>query len=88
MNAADLKAYAARAWHLVSALEHEHWARELAERGPLATFEISQALYEHMRRLRPDWPSDDERREDLAHHVAHKRNIDHAAGAFLSPPCR
>jgi len=88
MNAADLKAYAARTWDLVSAVEHEHWARELAERGPLATFDISQALYEHMRGLCPDWPSDDERREDLAHHIALKRNIDRAAGAFPSTPRR
>jgi len=37
-----------------------------------------------MRRLRPDWPSPEERSEDLAHHVALKRAIDRAAGAFLS----
>jgi len=37
-----------------------------------------------MRRLRPDWPSPEERREDLAHHVALKCAIDRAASAFRS----
>jgi len=84
MNAEDLRAYARRAWHLAAALKQEHWARELARRGPLATFEASEALREHMCRLRPDWPSERERREDLAHHIALKRAIDRAAGAFVS----
>ncbi len=84
MNAEDLRAYARRAWHLAAALKQEHWARELARRGPLATFEVSEALREHMCRLRPDWPSESERREDLAHHIALKRAIDRAAGAFVS----
>jgi len=84
VNPEDLRAYARRAWHAVEALKQEHWAREVAERGCLATFEASQALWEHMRRLRPDWPSPEERREDLAHHVALKCAIDRAASAFRS----
>ena len=69
---------------VTEALKREHWARELAQRGPLATFEASQVLWEHMRTLRPDWPSDDEQRQDLADHIALKRLIDRAAGAFLA----
>jgi hypothetical protein len=84
MNPEDVRAYARRAWHAAEALKQEHWAREVAERGRLATFEASQALWAHMRRVRPDWPSPEERREDLAHHIALKRAIDRAAGAFLS----
>ena len=37
-----------------------------------------------MRALRPDWPSPDEWREDLAHHIALKHLIDRAAGAFVA----
>jgi hypothetical protein len=84
VNAADVKAHAARSWHLLAALEREHWARELAERGPLAAFEASHALREHMCRLRLDWPSEREREADLAHHIVLKRAIDRPAGAFLS----
>jgi hypothetical protein len=84
MTPEQLRAYAQRAWHVAEALEQDHWARERADRGPRATFEASQALWEHMRAVRPDWPSDDERRQDLADHIALKRLIDRAAGAFLT----
>ena len=84
MTPEQLRAYARRAWHVDEALEQDHWAHEVAQRGPLATFEASQTLWQHMRALRPDWPSDDERRQDLADHIALKRLIDRAAGAFLA----
>ena len=78
-----LRAYARRPWHMAAALKQEHWARELST-NPLATFEASQALWVHMRQIRPDWPTEAERQDDLAHHVALKRAIDRAAGAFLA----
>jgi hypothetical protein len=34
-----------------------------------------------MRQLRPDWPSEQERSADLAHHVELKRRLDAAAHA-------
>jgi len=80
----DIRAYARRPWHVLAALERDHWARELAARGPLATLEVSQALWAHMQSVRPDWPTDSDRREDLAHHVTLKQAIDRAAIAFLA----
>jgi hypothetical protein len=80
----DLKAYARRAWGAAEALTEEHWAREAAERGPMTAFEASQALWAHMRAIRPDWPTPDDRREDVAHHVALKRLIDRAAGVLAA----
>ena len=88
MKLEDVRAYAQRAWQEAERLKQEHWAREIAERGPLATFEASQALWEHMRSLRPDWPSPEERCEDFAHHVALKQLIDRTAGVFVSSPRR
>jgi hypothetical protein len=84
MDPEHLRAYAGRAWHLAAALKQEHWARELVGRGPLATFEASEALRQHMCQMRPGWPSERERQEDLAHHIALKRAIDRAASAFLA----
>jgi hypothetical protein len=57
----DVRAYAQRAWHVLTELEHAHWARELSEHGPLSTLEASQALWTHMRRVRPDWPTEADR---------------------------
>jgi hypothetical protein len=82
MDAAHAHAFLRRPWESLAALEREHWAREFARRGPAATLEVSRLLWEHMRRIRPDWPSDAERREDLRHHVAFKGVIDRAARAL------
>lgn len=84
MHPDDLRAYARRAWHVLEALEQDHWARELVARGPAATLEASQALWAHMRRVRPDWPTEADRGADLAHHVVLKQAIDRAASAFLA----
>jgi hypothetical protein len=77
-----VRAFAARGWRLVSDAKRDHWARELAERGPGPAHMASVALREHMRLVRPDWPSETDRREDLDHHVALKRAIDRAARVF------
>jgi hypothetical protein len=84
VHADDVRAYAGRPWHLLAELDLDHWGRELAERGPGSVLEASQALWTHMRLVRPDWPTDMERRADLAHHLALKHAIDRAAGAFLA----
>ena len=81
---ADVRAYARRPyWAAAEAGKQEHWARELA-RNPLATFEASQALWVHMRQVNPDWPTDVERADDLAHHVELKRALDRAAGVVAT----
>lgn len=84
MNRDDVRAYARRPWHLGTSRERDHWARERAERGPLATFEAAQALLIHMRRVRPDWPTEVDRQADLADHLALKRALDRTAGVFLA----
>jgi hypothetical protein len=84
MKPDDVRAYADRSWHRLRELEHEHWAREFAARGPLATFEASQALWAHMRCVRPEWPTEEDRRADLAHHIALKQALDRAASAIAS----
>lgn len=88
MDARHLRAYVERGWAAAESLKQEHWAREYHERGSDATLEAAQTLWRHMRALRPDWPSDGERAEDLAHHVALKRAIDRAARAFVALPAR
>ena len=82
MDAAHAREFLQRPWDALAALEREHWAGEFARRGPAATLEVSWLLWEHMRRVRPDWPCDAERREDLSHHIALKGAIDRAARAL------
>lgn len=83
MEPKHLRAFIERDWAAVASLKQEHWAREFADRGSAATLEASQVLWQHMRLVRPDWPSAQERLDDLAHHVSLKRTIDRVAGAFV-----
>jgi hypothetical protein len=81
MDPRDVEAYTRRPWRRAAEAKHRYWVEEVARRGPLATFEAAQALWVHMRMLRPDWPSDEERRLDLAHHVELKRALERVADA-------
>jgi hypothetical protein len=76
---ADVRAWAARDWPAAERAKQEYWARAYAEHGPVVTVTAAQELWQHMRSVRPDWPSDDERAADLAHHVALKQTLDAAA---------
>jgi hypothetical protein len=83
-----VRAFAERDWRAAEALKRAHWAREFTIRGPAATLEASQVLWRHMRLGRPEWPTDEDRRDDLAHHVALKRAIDRAARVFVGLAAR
>ncbi len=85
MDARDVQAYAERNW-ICRASKDDYWAREFALRGSEATMKASELLRRHMRLIRPDWPTDGERRADFAHHVALKALIDRAADLFRSAP--
>jgi hypothetical protein len=77
-----IRAFVARDRDLVASLKRDHHARRhLASQGT-SGLAAAQALREHARRVRPDWPTVRDREEDLAHHAALKRRIDRAAHAF------
>lgn len=64
---------------MVEAAKRRHWAEELARGGPAAALRATHALWRHVRRLRPGWPTEAERADDLAHHIELKARIDQAA---------
>ena len=84
MDPRDVKAYVERDWAGARAAKDAYWARRFALEGSAVTLAASEALRCHMRLVRPDWPSERERRDDFAHHVALKALIDRAAGVFRS----
>jgi hypothetical protein len=79
MDPAAIRAFARRARTDVEREKRAHWARLHQDGTYRAMLEMSQALYEHVRRVRPDFPTDRDRAEDLAHHVALKRLLDRAS---------
>ena len=82
MRRAEICAFVARDRERVAALKREHHAKQYRASHGTAGLEAGGVLREHARRVRPDWPTERDRREDLAHHLALKRRIDRAAHAF------
>ncbi|XYH97268.1 hypothetical protein ACMHYB_57515 [Sorangium sp. So ce1128] len=82
MDPAHIRAFAERNRADVEQRKLDHWRRVYREQGSQATLQAGHALYDHARRVRPDFPTDRERAEDLAHHVELKRLLERAAGAF------
>ena len=75
MDRGSVGAFVARDRYRVAALKRDHHAsRYRASRGS-SGLETSRPLREHVRKFRPDWPTEQDRDEDLAQHVALKRRI-------------
>lgn len=82
MDPADLRAFARRSRDEVEQKKREHWAQRSREPDGLATLRAGHALYAYARKVRPDFPTERDRAEDLAHHVELKRLLDRASHAF------
>lgn len=82
MDPASIRAFALRARVEVEDEKRAYWAKQHGDRTHRATLDASHALYEHVRRIRPDFPTERDRAEDLAHHVALKRLLDQASRAL------
>lgn len=84
VDPASIQAFAHRNRAEVAASKLRYWAEQYRMLGPACTLRASQALWQHMRQLRADWPTARDRAADFAHHVALKGKIDRAAHAFAA----
>jgi hypothetical protein len=75
VRAEDLRRFALRDWESVAALKAEYWVAEKRRLGAEGALRIGDRLREQVRVLRPDWPSDQERAEDLRSHEAVARKL-------------
>ena len=82
MDPASIRAYAARDWRAIATAKREYWVGRYRREGSRATVQASRALLAEIRSVRPDYPTDDERRADLAAHVRLRVLLDRAADAF------
>jgi len=69
MTDEEIRAFAARDWSLVEELKARFWAERKARLSAAQALATGDSLYRHARALRPDWPSAEERADDLATHV-------------------
>jgi hypothetical protein len=82
MDREAVRAFLTRDRARVAALKRDHHAGRHRASSGTAGFAAGQALREHARKVRPNWPTKRDRDEDFAHHVTLKRRIDRAAHAF------
>ena len=68
-----LRAFANRDWAQIADRDRAHWAAEYRRNGHTPAVQASQALWQHMRSIRPEWPDASDRQRDIAHHIAQKR---------------
>jgi len=84
MEIDEVRAFADRDWAAIAEADSAHWATEFSEHGPDAAVAASRALWEHLRSIRPEWPTDEETSQDLSDLLHLKRLIDHASRALTS----
>jgi len=76
VRAEDIRRFAERDWERLSAEKTAWWAERSAEERLRA----AELLREHMRRIRPDWPSPAERQADHEAHALLSRMLRRAGG--------
>jgi hypothetical protein len=82
VDADAIRAFARRERTAVQEFKRAYHAKRYREHGAAPGVALAQGLWVHARRVRPDWPTSQERAEDLTHHVALKARLDQAARAF------
>lgn len=69
MIAKGIRDYVSRDWRNARDAKDAFWAERIARVGPIEGFRIADELRRQLVGQHPGWPSDEERREDLAAHV-------------------
>lgn len=64
-----IRAFAERDWDAMARDKERYWAEWKRRHGATAGMRVADALRAQVRRARPDWPSDQERAEDLEMHL-------------------
>lgn len=81
-----VRAYLERPWGLLERTRDETWGDEIRARGPERAVALSWALREHLQAMNPEWPTDEDRRQDYEDHVRLRRLLDRASAAMTGQP--
>ncbi|HEY7569536.1 MAG TPA: hypothetical protein VH762_18280 [Gemmatimonadaceae bacterium] len=81
MDARTIREFVSRDWQSASRAKADYWVA-LYRDNPDALWDSVQALLAHVRRVQPDFPSDEAREADLSSHLALRSRLDCAAHAF------
>lgn len=79
----DIDAFVRRDWERTATAKRQYWVDRFQREGWRPAWDAAQALLAHVRRVRPDYPADAERRRDIEDHQALRATLDRLADAFL-----
>jgi hypothetical protein len=79
METKDIVEYSNRNWEQLSRLDREHWNSAYRAFGFEVTRSSSYALWQHMKSVRPEWPSSQDRHCDMEHHIKLNKLLDQAS---------
>lgn len=69
MQRAEIEEFLRRDWRAVEASKRSFWAERKKDMGALELFAVVDTFREHIRAVRPSWPTPAQREEDLSAHV-------------------
>lgn len=69
MRREDILAFARRDWQAIAASKRQRWAAQKASMTPGDALRVGDDLRNYVKSLHPNWPTEEDRREDLAVHV-------------------
>lgn len=69
VDASDLARFAQRDWGALAELKADYWASMKARQGAGEGLLIADELRRHAQQQHPDWPSVEDRKDDLETHV-------------------
>jgi hypothetical protein len=69
VNSDDILAFARRDWQRLAEAKTEYWLSLKRSMAPDDVLALCDDLRKHARSVRPDWPSESDRADDLAVHV-------------------
>jgi len=65
----DVVAFVQRDWEAVATLKRRRWAEQKSRMTPAEALSVGDELRHHVSALRNDWPTEEDRRKDLACHI-------------------
>ena len=69
MRKEDVIAFARRDWRPIAMLKQRRWAQQKSQMKPAEALRLGDELREHVRAIHEEWPTEVDRRNDLASHV-------------------
>jgi hypothetical protein len=69
VTADEIRSFCSRDWNAIERVKSDFWREQKQVTSPSGLLRLAGELYEYARALRPDWPNDAEREDDLRSHI-------------------